>query len=143
MSAEREIVKEYSKEDFTIIWKPTTCIHAAECVKRLPRVYNSKAKPWIKPENASIDELKEQIEACPSGALSYKMKDGNSKEGAHLETKVEVLENGPLLVYGTLHITKPSGETEQKNKTTAFCRCGASQNKPYCDGAHVKSGFSG
>jgi len=143
MSTEREIVKEYSKENFTIIWKPKICIHAAECVKRLPRVYNPKAKPWIMAENANIDELKDQIEACPSGALSYRMKDDTSKEEAHLETKVEVLKNGPLLVYGTLHITNPNGEIEQKNKTTAFCRCGASQNKPYCDGAHIKSGFSG
>ena len=65
------------------------------------------------------------------------------KEDAHLETKVEILENGPLLVYGTLHVTNANGDIEKKNKTTAFCRCGASQNKPYCDGAHKKSGFQG
>jgi uncharacterized Fe-S cluster protein YjdI len=143
MSSDREIIKEYSNGELTIVWKPKTCIHAAECVKRLPRVYNPKAKPWIKIENATTDELKTQIEACPSGALSYKMINKMNNEEAHLETKVEVLENGPLLVYGTLHITNAQGETEKKNKTTAFCRCGASQNKPYCDGAHLKSGFQG
>ena len=57
--------------------------------------------------------------------------------------KVEVLENGPLLVYGTLHVVDKSGASETKNKTTAFCRCGKSDNKPYCDGAHVKAEFKG
>jgi uncharacterized Fe-S cluster protein YjdI len=140
---EREIVKEYKKDDLTIIWKPKTCIHAAECVKRLPEVYKPKDKPWIQPENASINELKQQIEACPSGALSYKIEGDKTEEEARLETVVEVLENGPLLVYGTLHITNANGEKEKKNKTTAFCRCGASENKPYCDGKHNKIGFVG
>ncbi len=141
--AEREIIKEYKKDDFTIIWKPKKCIHAAECVKRLPNVYKPNDKPWIVPDNATIEELKEQIKACPSGALSYKMENETTQEEAHLETVVEVLENGPLLVYGTLHVTKTDGEKEKKNRTTAFCRCGASENKPYCDGKHNNIGFVG
>ena len=64
-------LKEYKTEELTIIWRPDLCIHAAECVRQLPDVYNPKAKPWIKPENASTEELKRQIEACPSQALSY------------------------------------------------------------------------
>lgn len=143
MSSNREIIKEYTNGELTIIWKPRTCIHSTECVKRLPNVYNPNENPWIKAENASVEELKEQIKACPSGALSYKMSGEESKEEAHLETKIEILKNGPLLVYGTLHITNANGETEKKNKTTAFCRCGVSQNKPYCDGAHRKAEFIG
>lgn len=140
---EREIIKEYVNGDLTVVWKPKKCIHAAECVKRLPDVYNPKAKPWIKAENASIVELKEQIQACPSGALSYKMINEEETEEVYLDTKIEVLENGPLLVYGTLNITNSNGNKEVKNKTTAFCRCGASNNKPYCDGEHIKVNFKG
>ena len=65
--------KEYKTQDLIIIWKPELCQHAAECVKRLPNVYNPKAKPWCKPENATTEELVEQISACPSGALTYKL----------------------------------------------------------------------
>ena len=143
MNSEREIIKEYTNGELTIIWKPTICIHSKECVKRLPQVYHQYERPWIKAENASVEELKEQIKACPSGALSYKMSGEENKEEAYLETKIEVLQNGPLLVYGTLHITNAKGETEKKNKTTAFCRCGVSQNKPYCDGAHRNAEFKG
>lgn len=66
-----ETIKEYAKESLTVLWKPKKCIHAGICVKTLPQVYDPKAKPWITPENASIEDLKRQIKTCPSGALSY------------------------------------------------------------------------
>lgn len=64
---------EYNAGEITILWKPKVCIHAGICVKMLPQVYNPKDRPWIKPENATAAELKNQIENCPSGALSYKL----------------------------------------------------------------------
>ncbi len=63
--------KEYSNGELTIVWQPEKCIHAGVCVKTLPEVYNPKEKPWIKQENASSEALVRQIDACPSGALSY------------------------------------------------------------------------
>ena len=63
---------EYINEDITVIWQPKKCIHAAVCVKMLPKVYNPKERPWLKAENATPAELKNQIDSCPSGALSYK-----------------------------------------------------------------------
>ena len=137
----KEIIKEYSNGEVTIIWKPAICIHSEICRKTLPNVYNPNERPWIKAENGTTEELINQIKRCPSGALSYRMNDEDNKEEAHLETVVEVLENGPLLVYGTLNVTHRDGRKEIKNKTTAFCRCGASNNKPFCDGTHAKIGF--
>ena len=135
--------KEYTNGELTVVWEPAKCIHAGICVKTLPNVYDPKARPWIKVDNASTEELKAQIKRCPSGALSYYMNGEENAESQHLETKVEVLENGPLLVYGTLKVVDKDGNEATKNKTTAFCRCGQSQNKPYCDGAHVKADFRG
>lgn len=68
-----KMAKEYSNGELTVVWKPELCEHAGICVKTLPQVYNPKEKPWIKAENASTQELKDQIEKCPSGALSYYM----------------------------------------------------------------------
>lgn len=68
-----EIVKEYTNGEVTVIWKPKLCQHAGVCVKMLPNVYNPKDHPWVKPENATTEELIEQINKCPSGALSYRM----------------------------------------------------------------------
>ena len=65
--------KTYQKnEHFSILWTPEKCIHAGVCVKLLPQVYHPKDKPWITPENAEVEDLKRQIEQCPSGALGYK-----------------------------------------------------------------------
>lgn len=140
---QKEIIKKYSNDDITVVWKPNTCIHSKKCWKELIQVFDPRNRPWINMEGATTEKIKKQVEACPSGALSYITNSKDNKETLHTETKVEALENGPLLVYGTLHITNSDGTTEKKNKTTAFCRCGASQNKPYCDGAHVKYEFKG
>lgn len=66
--------KEYSNGEVTIVWKPKLCIHSGVCVKTLPKVYNTKERPWIKPENATSQELIKQVAKCPSGALSIKEK---------------------------------------------------------------------
>ena len=130
----KEITKHYSNGELTIKWQPAKCVHAGECVRTLPQVYHPRERPWIKIENATTDELKAQVQKCPTGALSYFMNNESDQEAESLATKVEVMPNGPLL-------TDKDGNESVKNKTTAFCRCGQSKNKPYCDGAHVKSNF--
>ena len=139
----RDIVKEYSNGDFTVVWKPGICIHAEICAKTLPQVYNPDIRPWIKAENASTSELTAQIDQCPSGALSYYTKGEAESESEAQVTKVQVRANGPLLVEGDILVTDADGNSEPKNKKTAFCRCGASNNKPYCDGTHNKINFVG
>lgn len=62
---------QYENNEITIKWKPSLCTHSGVCVKTLPKVYNPKEKPWVKIENASTQELKNQLKKCPSGALSF------------------------------------------------------------------------
>ena len=51
-------------------------------------------------------------------------------------------ENGPLLVEGNLEIVSGTGRTINRVRKAFVCRCGASANKPYCDGSHNAAGFS-
>jgi len=138
----KTITKEYANDELTVVWQPHLCIHAENCVKMLPKVYNPKIRPWIKAENATSDELKNQIDACPSGALSYKLANA-VEEIAQANILIEAKANGPLIVKGNLEIVKADGSTEMRTKMTAFCRCGASDNKPFCDGSHNKIEFVG
>ncbi len=62
--------RKYSNGEITIVWKPDKCIHSGICVKMLPEVYNPNERPWIKIENATTEELINQVSKCPSGALS-------------------------------------------------------------------------
>ena len=136
-------IKEYSNGETTVVWEAEKCIHSAICAKGLPEVFRPRLRPWIKMDTAKTEAIINQVKQCPSGALRYYMNAEDDKASEILETKVEVLEDGPLLVYGTLKVTHKDGATEVKNKTTAFCSCGKSNNKPYCDGAHVKAEFKG
>ena len=136
-------IKEYSNGEITVVWEAEKCIHSGICAKGLPAVFRPGLRPWIKMDTAKTEAIKNQVKQCPSGALRYYMNAEDDKTSEILETKVEVLENGPLLVYGTLKVVAKDGSSEIKNKTTAFCRCGKSNNKPYCDGAHIKAEFKG
>lgn len=136
-------IKEYRAGDLTVVWKPSLCIHSEKCWRNLPAVFRPKSKPWIQPEEGEPDAIMDQIKKCPSGALGYVTKDGKEEETVKLETVIEQIPNGPLLVFGKLKLKNSEGEQVLENKTTAFCRCGKSSNKPFCDGTHVKTGFEG
>lgn len=143
----KDISKKYSNGEITIVWKPNTCIHSAICWRGatgLKEVFNPAEKPWIKPEGASTERIVEQIKKCPSGALSfYYNKENPEAPEITADTKVEVMPNGPLMVYGNITVKKTNGEELKKYKVTAFCRCGQSSNKPFCDGSHIKANFQG
>lgn len=133
-------VKEYSNGEVTVLWKPELCVHSAKCVHNLPEVFKPKEKPWVQVDNAQTKRIVAAVKACPSGALSHYMNElGPSeidKEMKKENTKIEVMKNGPLMVLGDVAITHEDGREEQKQKRTAFCRCGHSGNQPFCDGAH-------
>jgi uncharacterized Fe-S cluster protein YjdI len=139
-----EIIKKYTNEEVTVVWQPSKCIHSAICFRGLPHVFDPRKRPWVTLEGGQTQEIIEQVKACPSGALSYYMNDEANQESQEtVNTVVEVLENGPLLIYGNLKVKDKDGNESLKSQTTAFCRCGQSQNKPYCDGSHVAVAFVG
>ena len=134
------ITKEYTNGEITVVWKPNTCIHSEKCQRGLVSVFNPKSKPWINIEGASTEEIIAQVDKCPSGALSwYRNEDGKPKQEEISEvTKIEVFPNGPLRVHGNVEIQHSNGSVEKRERITALCRCGMSQNKPYCDGTHKR-----
>lgn len=66
---------------------------------------------------------------------------GEGLEATDGKLKVTLLKDGPLLIKGNVTITTGSGRMAWQGKETALCRCGASQNKPFCDGKHKLAGF--
>jgi uncharacterized Fe-S cluster protein YjdI len=139
-----EIKKKYSNGEVTVVWEPSKCIHSAICFRGLPQVFDPRKRPWVTLENGKTEEIVNQVKGCPSAALTYFMNaEDNQESQESVNTVVEVLENGPLLVYGNLKVKDKDGKESIKSQTTAFCRCGASQNKPYCDGSHVTTAFQG
>lgn len=139
-----EKIKEYESSDLTVIWKPEKCIHSEICYKGLPEVFDPNKRPWVNVDGANDTTIKDRIDKCPSGALSYNLKgEPESIDDIKDEQIVEVVKGGPLMVYGNIKVKSHDGTESSKHRVTAFCRCGASSNKPYCDGSHKSIDFEG
>ncbi|TDB65972.1 (4Fe-4S)-binding protein [Arundinibacter roseus] len=137
--------KEYDNGEIVVVWQPSKCIHSANCFRGLPAVFDPLKRPWVNIHGSDTENIVAQVSRCPSGALSYMRKDAEPEpeRTATNSTTVEVLPKGPLLVHGDLTIITSDKTGHTKSGTTAFCRCGHSANKPYCDGSHQHAGFQG
>ncbi|MDR0744096.1 MAG: (4Fe-4S)-binding protein [Tannerella sp.] len=149
MEEKKEIVREYTNGEVTIVWQPKYCIHATFCWRESPEIFDPEKRPWVHASGISSEKIIKQVERCPSEALTYYYNDRKdeyvkkSETPAVTETQIEVTPNGPLIVTGNVKIINDKGETEIRYDTTALCRCGGTKTPPYCDGTHVEIGFKG
>ncbi len=134
-------MKTYSNDQISVSFDKDVCIHSEKCIKGLPSVFNLEARPWINVNGASTQEIVGAIKACPSGALTYKLAAEEAKAAEASQIAVQVVPKGPYVIKGYVVITGENNETIEKEGTCALCRCGASQNKPFCDGSHRNVDF--
>ena len=134
----KSVIKRYTTDDTTIVWQSAMCTHSKKCFAGLPEVFNPKNRPWVQLDESTVEKIVAQVKQCPSGALSI---EGAVQDTTESSTKMTVTKGGPLLVKGALTIELADGETVEKTGMTALCRCGASANKPYCDGSHQNIEF--
>lgn len=129
----------YSKDDITVVWKPKVCIHSKLCWQGLREVFDPLKRPWVNMDGASAEAIIEQVSKCPSGALSIE-KNGEKMEkpSEAPAMKIQITGGGPLIIKESCILVHEDGREEIKSGTTALCRCGASSNKPFCDGSHNK-----
>ncbi len=141
----KEVIKSYSTNNITVVWQPAKCSHSKICFHGLPKVFNPENRPWVNLVESTDEDIIAQVKKCPSGALSIVQNEEKVMEETAVEsgntTKVKVVKGGPLMVEGALTITLADGEEAEKEGVTALCRCGASANKPFCDGSHSKIEF--
>jgi uncharacterized Fe-S cluster protein YjdI len=135
--------KQYAGDGILVGWEPSRCIHAEECVKGLPGVFDPARRPWIDTSGVSGAELAEVIRRCPSGALTYETVDPSVEPERHDGVVVRIVPGGPLVVRGPMTLTAPDGSEVATTDRATLCRCGGSANKPFCDGAHRTNGFEG
>ncbi|KPK82098.1 MAG: hypothetical protein AMS25_03785 [Gemmatimonas sp. SM23_52] len=134
-------LNEYKGKDVTVRYEVKRCTHAAECVRGLPQVFDPDRKPWVEPDAAAADQVAGVIMRCPTGALHFEREDGGPSEPVPADNTIDVAADGPLYARGEVEIVDGSGSIVLRDTRVAFCRCGASQNKPFCDGRHAEAGF--
>lgn len=131
----------YPGETIDVQWHGHLCIHVGECGRAKGELFTSGRKPWCQPDLVSDEEVEDVIKRCPTGALSFKYKDGSRKEEADPNNTVHVAYNGPLYFKGDLAIDADTSDAPGLAFRAALCRCGQSKNKPYCDNSHEAAGF--
>jgi CDGSH-type Zn-finger protein/uncharacterized Fe-S cluster protein YjdI len=130
-------IETVSGRKIRIQFEAEKCIHSRGCVLSRPDVFVPNAKgEWIHPDAAIPEAVAELAHQCPSGAITYERLDGGPAEQAPKVNLVRLREDGPLAFNGELNI---SGHAPRLRAT--LCRCGASSNKPFCDGSHTHAGF--
>lgn len=130
----------YAGKAITIHDNRAICAHAGICTDTLASVWRMNEEPWIDPDGAAAEAIIEVIRACPSGALSYSLDD---KEAAAPDRApaIKVSKDGPYHVTGGVQLADAAWGEGASRERFALCRCGASKNKPFCDGSHWHVGF--
>ena len=130
----------YAGKRVTIFDSRAICAHAGFCTDELKSVFRQHDEPWIEPDAAEVDQIISTIRKCPSGALSYAI-DGIEAQPPQRPPMVTVTDNGPYAVTGGIELIGVKLGDGASAEHYTLCRCGASKNKPFCDGSHWEVGF--
>ena len=114
------------------------CTHAGFCGSRATNVWKMTRRTEDTTVRAQVIAM---VERCPSGALTYAMAPGEEDVEPDLPRSIAVTPDGPLWVTGGILVERSDGQPLESRNRVTLCRCGASKNKPLCDGTHAEIGF--
>ncbi len=135
----------YPGEQVTVLDNRGLCQHSGLCTDRLPAAFRTSQEPFVAASGGRLDEIIRAVRDCPSGALGLAF---DSREqlalrdwGGAREPVIEITQDGPYRVIGGIELSIAGGGAIAHNHGAsrehyALCRCGHSQNKPFCSGMH-------
>jgi CDGSH-type Zn-finger protein/truncated hemoglobin YjbI len=139
----------YGGQQATILDNRGTCAHSGFCSDRLSAVFRVGKEPFVAPSGGRLDDIIHAVRACPSGALSFAIDGHEAREQVDQirPAAIEVSMDGPYRIAGGLSLIDGRGNAEHFNDGASLehyslCRCGHSQNKPFCSGMHWYVNFS-
>ena len=140
----------YPGEQVTIFDNRGLCQHSGYCTDRLATVFRAGQEPFVAPGGGRMDEIIRAVRDCPSGALGFAI-DGEEATGQRdwggtREPAIEITRDGPYRITGAIPLSSADGRPVARGAGAstehyALCRCGHSQNKPFCSGMHWYVGF--
>jgi CDGSH-type Zn-finger protein/uncharacterized Fe-S cluster protein YjdI len=133
--------RDYAGQEVTVSFDFKRCLHVKECVRRSPAAFEKDRRPWIIPDREQAHTVTEAVLACPTGALRVARHVHGETESVPATNTIWVMADGPLYLRGDLEIIDGKGQSLHRDTRLALCRCGHSQNKPFCDNAHLEVNF--
>jgi len=157
--------RRYRNNDITVYWKPDACVHASYCYRELIEVFDPGRRPWVDMNGSTTDRIIEVVNMCPTEALTWKWNDDeknkeispdqtnhvifrrpellteNEKVFEKNPVSVKIMMDGPIVIKGDFNFQYSGNNKEMKDGIISICRCGASNQMPFCDGTHRKIGF--
>ena len=159
--------RKYSNDEITVYWKPDACVHASYCYRELIEVFDPGRRPWVDMNGAPTSLIIETVNLCPTEALTWKWNDEEKNKTigvehtnhvkfrrpelleqehpVHLEhpVSVKIMTDGPIVIKGNFTLIASGNRKDITESLVSICRCGDSDHKPFCDGRHRKTGFTG
>ncbi len=135
----------YVGQQVTVMDNRGICQHSGFCTDRLATAFHLGEEPFVTPSGGRMDEIIRAVRGCPSGALSYGIDGVEARDEVDYHDKrepaIEVSRDGPCRVSGGITLVEGDSADEPRNEGAsrehyALCRCGQSQNKPFCSGMH-------
>lgn len=137
---ENDGLKSFASPGVTVHFNRSICSGAAQCVRNLPSVFKSSGEDWIQPQEASVEEVVNTVNMCPSGALTYTL-DGQTEVKTVGEITIRIVANGPYEITGPVELDTPKWSENASKSSFTLCRCGKSANSPFCDYSHGEQGW--
>lgn len=135
------LTREYRSGSVSVLWFADRCIHSGACIRRLPQVFDAKRRPWVDVDAADADAIAQAVLACPTGALHLGPHPAGPREPVPQGISVQTVRDGPYYVRGEVEIRAADGGLIRRDTRMALCRCGRSENMPFCDNSHRATGF--
>ena len=131
----------YRNDQIEVTWEPRRCIHFQACIRGSLAAFNPHRRPWIDIDAEPPERIAEIVARCPTGALHALWPDGRPAESPREPASIVPTLDGPLFFRGRVQILDREGNVVREDTRVALCRCGQSQNKPFCDDSHYRTGF--
>ncbi len=133
----------YAGQQVTVLDNRGICAHSGFCTDNLASVFRLGQDPFVDPNGARMEEIIAAVRNCPSGALSYALDGVECRDEVDQvrEPTITVSKDGPYRITGGIPLEDEQGKDEQRAQGSSrehysLCRCGHSQNKPFCSGMH-------
>jgi uncharacterized Fe-S cluster protein YjdI len=139
-----KIEKKYTNGEITVVWRPYLCDHSAICIRELPKVFDTFARPWIKMDAAPTQDIIRVVDKCPTRALTwYKNNEKDIQKNTEdknqsisNKTIITLVKNGSIRISGDFILINEDNEPVATESSISLCRCGKSKKHPFCDGSH-------